>query len=46
MVEERETRAREIMVTMGLSEWALRASWMLTYGVVFSLVTALMVRWI
>eukprot|EP00976_Prorocentrum_cordatum_P084415 1185647-Prorocentrum_minimum.AAC.7 len=40
MVEERETRQREVMVIMGLSEGALRASWGLTYALVFTVVAA------
>eukprot|EP00854_Cymbomonas_tetramitiformis_P033537 gene33537-43099_t len=37
LVEERETRQREVMLIMGLREPLLVASWSITYGVVFGL---------
>ncbi|KAK9829531.1 hypothetical protein WJX72_006343 [[Myrmecia] bisecta] len=40
VVEEKETRARETMMIMGLRPWVLSTAWALTYGVIFCFVAA------
>jgi hypothetical protein len=43
MVEEKESKLRELLCIMGLRPWVLQASWIISYAVIFTVVSVLMV---